>query len=346
MQQADRPIAIDWKDILQRYRRALGAAGNGLVLNPTTEGELVHRAYGIMDETLVALGYASLGPTDPFLNDLTGSKRAQQSVHPSASLQAAQIMFDTLLPALMEQLPDVDTPDGAVAVASALNDSIMHRVTFASVQYVDVLLQHLSVAHREERRHIARDLHDDVAHGIAAGIQRLELSQRQSRSYEGVDELIETAISVLRGTFDQVHELASELRTVLGPRSLAQGIRDHIADMGEQDVKVLFSSSGSEVEIASGSAEEIFLIFREAIMNCRKHARSATQIEVTLTWGTELLLLVADNGNGFRPEDVPRKSIGIWSMGERSAAIGATLVVNSVPGSGTRVELRMPLKGA
>jgi two-component system, NarL family, sensor histidine kinase UhpB len=88
----------------------------------------------------------------------------------------------------------------------------------------------------------------------------------------------------------------------------------------------------------------VFLIFKEALTNAARHA-SARRIEVEIALGArELLLEIRDDGRGFDPR-APRGGRGLSNLARRAAELRATLEIDSAPGRGTRIALRVPLRG-
>jgi signal transduction histidine kinase len=89
-------------------------------------------------------------------------------------------------------------------------------------------------------------------------------------------------------------------------------------------------------------AEALLRIVREGVTNAVRHG-SARKVEVSLTGGDELRLVIADDGAGF-DVDAPRRAdaLGLTSMRERTEGLGGTFRLTSEPGSGTRIEVMLP----
>jgi signal transduction histidine kinase len=277
----------------------------------------------------------------------TGTLRARQNYHPAESLVAAEVLFGVALPLVVERLrlesdesgEDVD----AVDVARALHHAVWRRFPPGAIAYVETIRQRLSVANQESRKRVSRDLHDRVAHGILAGIQRIELSVID----DAADDKAETAnlrdaIAVLRETLDDVQDMATELRQLVGERALDEAIRDYLVDsQGASDVVV--TSHGESRRLAPPIAEEVFTIAREAIRNAREHAGAAS-IRVALTWSADrLVVVVVDDGSGFASGDVRASALGLVGMQERAEMVGGRLECESGAG-GTAISLGLPLE--
>jgi signal transduction histidine kinase len=97
------------------------------------------------------------------------------------------------------------------------------------------------------------------------------------------------------------------------------------------------------VRLRPGIDEEVFKIAQEALQNALRHA-GAERLEVSLREERGALALrVADDGTGFDPAAPRSRSLGLTSMEERAAALGATLRIDSAPGAGTRISLEVPV---
>jgi signal transduction histidine kinase len=190
----------------------------------------------------------------------------------------------------------------------------------------------------EERRRIARDLHDGLAQELAfittqAKSLSMSVSDERatllSRSSERALHESRRAIAALTHPVDEPLEVAltqqaEELSGRLGVR-----VRLHLEPVGR---------------VSAETREALLRIAREAITNAGVHARP-TQITVSLSNHDGINLLVSDNGKGFAPDD-PRfytgGRFGVTSMRERAAALGGTLRLQSRLYGGTKVELHLP----
>ena len=191
-----------------------------------------------------------------------------------------------------------------------------------------------SAAVYEERRRLARDLHDGIAQDlafIASHSQRLDGGDRpevaaliRQAAERALDES-RTAIGVLTRPADE---------------SLCAAIERTVRDLaGRSGVGVslrLEREADAEPEVQ----EALLRIVGEAVNNSVRHGGART-VTVSVEQDPGLRVAVSDNGAGFHPE-ARSGGFGLTSMRERAAAIGAELAVESAPGSGTRVEVRLP----
>ncbi|WP_431279606.1 sensor histidine kinase [Leifsonia poae] len=324
--------------VVEELVRRLAEQGSALTADPTVVTQLRSQVHTILRRTFERLGHPQEARKDPASGSAVGRARARQNIHPADSLAAATLLFDIALGELQAELADHDPAD----VARALNASIMEQVVPASLSYVDILLERLAVAHSEERLGISRELHDRVAHSIAAGIQRIQLSRQPANS---AHDRITEALGLLESALDETRFLALDLRHSVGDKHLDEAIADYVADLGADPPVVEARSEGDRATLQTGVQEEAFVIVREAIHNARRHSR-AERIRVTSIWTpNRLTIAIADDGTGFERDTIRPGALGLIAAQERAELIGADLAIETRPGTGTTVTLTIALKG-
>jgi signal transduction histidine kinase len=195
----------------------------------------------------------------------------------------------------------------------------------------------------EERARLAREIHDGLAQDLwYAKLKQTRLAQvaeLEGESQQLSDEVADAldnalaearhAVAAMRGTSQE-----GPLLDLLG--RLVEDFADRFALRAE------LMTDGSPPEIGARAQVEVVRIVQEALTNVRKHA-DATVVRVGVTTdGGMMRITINDNGRGFRPE-VAHVGVGLDSMRERAALIGATLTITSQPQDGSRVELRLPM---
>jgi PAS domain S-box-containing protein len=196
---------------------------------------------------------------------------------------------------------------------------------------------------REERRRIARDLHDVVLQDLAGTLQSLRLTHLRARSSgQGLDleeelQALRRATSGLRSAiYDLRHE--RERPFVKSVESLVELNRQLTP---ERNLALMIEEEFPKVLPAEVSVE-LLRVLQEALTNARRHS-GARNVEVRLRKEGEAVVVgVTDDGRGF---DYPpaRSGVGLSAMRERAEALGGTIGVESCPGEGTRVTVRVPL---
>jgi signal transduction histidine kinase len=271
-----------------------------------------------------------------------GATRARTGVHPAESLRAAGLLFREALPPLAAAHPELP----AERVAVVLHEVIDTLVLPAAVSYVDVLLARLSDANRDERRRVARDLHDSTSHGIGAAMQGVDLALHLLASGQTPDAgRLRTTRQVLLDTLNEVRGMATRLRDVVGPRSLGQALQEYLDFAVPAGREVVFTDAGEHARpLPVHVKEESYLIIREAVRNSLLHAAGATRLEVHVEVGEgRLRATVADDGSGFDPSAVDgSRTVGLASMQERAEGLGGRVLLQAGPG-GVRLALTVPL---
>jgi signal transduction histidine kinase len=338
--------------VVAALKRRLAETESSLLSDPFIERELVAQVTKILADTFVSLNRpepqrVTEATADGGLENRAaelGQDRARQNIHPVESLHAATQLFDIAFSELADR-PD-PTFDPKLA-ARALHNAIMANLIPASVAYVNVLLERLAVAHTEERLGISRDLHDRVAHGIAAGIQRINLSRIAERNDKDLsDQELALALSLLTGALGETRAIALELRHFVGEKFLDEALVDYITDSDDDRSEVVVANHGNRRRLPSGAQEEAFIIVREAIHNARQHS-NAQKIVVSINWHPSFTeIAVSDDGQGFRHEDVRSGALGLVAAQERAELISADFKIDPGYGSGTTVTLTIPTNHA
>jgi PAS domain S-box-containing protein len=202
-------------------------------------------------------------------------------------------------------------------------------------------------AAEEERRRIARELHDDTAQCLAALMIRLRILQRTE------DEAVREQLMA---------EMKDELdMAVEGVRRISRGLRPPaLEDVGVEaairsHLRTALGRSGMGVEVDMAPVEDLldekgqlvlYRVVQEAVSNVLRHARARTvriMVDVSLE-GERVVAVVEDDGVGFDPEEIllTGEGLGLLGMDERARLAGGRLEIQSRPGAGTRVEIRLP----
>jgi PAS domain S-box-containing protein len=208
-------------------------------------------------------------------------------------------------------------------------------------------------AEAAERELISRELHDRVAHHMGVAHQSLELYAVLSEADpQRAAERLDLARRNIRLALDQTRNLSAELKS-LQEEDLEGGLEAAFLELAEsyvpEGMEMDVSYSGEETSIPTAVGMQVYLAMREAISNAIKHS-GCSRIGVALEVGDgEVRGVVEDDGEGFDPELVeeatPSWGVGLGSMRERLEMLGGSLLVDSEPGEGTKVEMRVPLDG-
>jgi two-component system sensor histidine kinase UhpB len=195
-------------------------------------------------------------------------------------------------------------------------------------------------AQEEERRRLARDLHDEVNQALTAILLRLQaLSQTAPPDLE--DELTELK-RLVNQAMGELLQLARQLRpTALDDHGLLPAMASQVKRFAAQTgIKADLNATGKS-SLAPDEEIAVYRIAQEALANVARHA-DAKNVEVDLRTGDEgVELTVRDDGRGFEP-DRPANGLGLGGMAERARLVGGELTIESRPGAGTELCLRVP----
>lgn len=214
-------------------------------------------------------------------------------------------------------------------------------------------------ARLDERRRIARELHDRLGEVLTVGLRQLDLEEILGLEVQGQ----EVQGQEVEG--QEVHEGQSEIaREVLVEamrrlRLVTSGLRDEpvtsfekaLADFLNRvcaDADVHLVVVGDETWAPAEIIDEAFLIVREALRNALTHGAPQSVVVGVEVTRRELRAWVDDDGKGFACGDdaeSPAAGTGLATMRERARLLGGTLAIVSKPGHGTSVELNVPLPG-
>ncbi|MFQ1000827.1 sensor histidine kinase [Modestobacter sp. SSW1-42] len=337
--------AVD-DEVVAAFLAELTAISPRLGADPDVRAMLAGRARAVLQTTRARLRGRPVPSAEPALADV-GAVRARTQVHPAESLRAASLLFRHALPPLLAQGAALAPgPSGAGRIAVTLHEVIDALVVPAAITYVDVLLSQISDANRDERRRVARDLHDHTSHGIGAAMQGLDLALHLVDTGRPLDpDRLRSTRQLLLETLNDVRSLATRLRDVVGDRSLAQALQEYLDFTVPIGLVATLTEEGEEaVVLPAHVKEESYLIVREAIRNSLVHARGATRLDVTLRLsGAQLTAVVDDDGAGFDPAAVDTsRTVGLASMRERAQGLGGRAALDAGP-DGVRMTLTVPL---
>jgi two-component system sensor histidine kinase UhpB len=198
-------------------------------------------------------------------------------------------------------------------------------------------------AQEEERRRLARDLHDEVNQALTAILLRLE-ALSQAAPPELAEELTELK-RLVNQAMNELLQLARQLRpTALDDHGLLPAMVSQVRRFAAQTgIKADLNATGENMPLQPDEELAVYRIAQEALANIARHA-DASLVEVDLRSGDGgVELKVRDDGRGFSPDHAGHKGgLGLGGMAERARLVGGELTIDSRPGSGTELCLRVP----
>jgi signal transduction histidine kinase len=212
------------------------------------------------------------------------------------------------------------------------------------------LLEKVISAQEDERKRIARELHDDTSQALTSlvvGLKVLEGLHDPAQVRAQVAELRDLAA----GTLDSVHGLALELRpSVLDDLGLVAAVQRHLAALSRiHGLDVDFHTSGLDgVRLPAETETAVYRIIQEALANVIRHSRASGASVVLERRQEALVAIVEDDGRGFDADLLlgSEHSLGLHGMRERSFLVGGKLTIESSPDGGTTVFVQVPLQAS
>lgn len=209
------------------------------------------------------------------------------------------------------------------------------------------LSAHLENVREEERMHIAREIHDELGQQLTALKMDISwLARKVDPGSGAVHDKFGELMAMADSTVQTVRRISSDLRPGmledLGLTATLEWYNEGIARRSGLTIK--FYSRGEEPALPPSVAVTLYRIYQETLTNVIRHA-GATRVEVQLQYGPhELSLSVSDNGKGFDPQEAEqRKTLGLLGLRERVMLIRGELILDSAPGKGTLLSVRVPL---
>jgi len=208
------------------------------------------------------------------------------------------------------------------------------------------LAAHLESVREEERKHVAREIHDEMGQTLTA--LKMDVSLARIGFGDANPQLMKRLQSMTK-LVDRTLEIARHITSSLRPGALDLGILAAIEWLVEEfigytGIPCELVLGDGDIALNESAAAAIFRIVQESLTNIARHSE-ATQAEIIVTRNDDdLCFEVRDNGKGFDPNKVAsRKTFGLAGIRERIAILQGDLVLDSEPGQGTRIRVCIPV---
>ena len=254
--------------------------------------------------------------------------------------------FDTMRMKLSESLESIQRH----------NIELEHRVQERtqqirlSRQKVESLLKKIISSQEEERKRIARGLHDEILQDLSAFLIKLDICKLYPEQFttEKLEEMRGIAIKSL----DDIHHVIQNLRpSVLDDLGLGAAVKWLLdRNLSEKGIQYYLTiDAGMDGRFDPRVEITLFRIIQEAIINIARHAKAENVIVVLRTQDHSVFVDIEDDGEGFDVHSMLRytsdggRGLGLLGMKERTSLLDGKLEVCSAPGSGTKISVRVPL---
>jgi signal transduction histidine kinase len=204
-------------------------------------------------------------------------------------------------------------------------------------------------AQEDERRMIARELHDEVGQTLAAIRVELAFAQRPDADASAIASRLDDVRTITEGALHTIRDLSHLLHpAMLDDLGLIAALESLAASFSSrQGVKVEFRHSNMDTRFSTDLETAVYRIVQEALSNVAKHARART-CRVSITRTRSLVrLAIEDDGSGFAAApggDAARSGLGLIGVRERATLLGGTLNVVTASGEGTRLYVDLPIR--
>jgi signal transduction histidine kinase len=201
----------------------------------------------------------------------------------------------------------------------------------------------------EERRTIARELHDEVGQSLTAIKFELAAAQNAVDEHGGPANLLGDVRPIVEHTLQTVRDLSHMLHpAVLDDLGLSAAVDLHVKEFRRRHaISVELTETGMEERLPREVETVAYRIVQEALTNVAKHAKASSCRVSLVQLARSLVVVVGDDGVGFDQggEAVTghERGLGLVSMSERAMRLGGSLVIESGPGLGTRIVVELPV---
>jgi two-component system NarL family sensor kinase len=221
-----------------------------------------------------------------------------------------------------------------------------------AIERARLFAQSARIGALEERNRLAREIHDTLAQGITAVVLQLEHADALLDARTGrlrIQQSVRQALHQARANLEETRRSVHDLRAApLEGRTLTEALAALVEEWnaqgtGEGDVSAAFELRGESRPLPVRVEIGLYRMAQEALTNIRRHAE-ARHVALRLeTVPHSIRLLIEDDGRGFDTEEVRPGGYGLIGLNERTRLLGGTLLLESSPGAGTRLDITLPL---
>jgi PAS domain S-box-containing protein len=215
-----------------------------------------------------------------------------------------------------------------------------------SYERIEYLAGRLIVAQEEERKYIARELHDDLNQQVAALALGLGKLERQLRNADTpIRNQLEKLEDRLTRLSEQIRRLSHELHSsTLEHVGISAALKLYCVEFAEmQGIRVNLKIEGNIEPMPTDSALCLYRVAQESLRNIVKHSGAKAAEIVMIGSDDSIELRITDEGKGFNPDEVKgRQGLGLVSIAERVKLLRGSFEVNSKPGMGTELRVTIP----
>ncbi len=285
-------------------------------------------------------------------DDRAGADRAHESVVRGQKTYEAEFRLrhkdGHYVHVLSRGFPVRHEPGGPVVRIVGTHFDLTERKRVEAERARTELLARLVFAQEDERRRIAREMHDQFGEQLTALGRCVAMLMEACADHSGLRWQVESLEAIAQQLDRDVDHLVWELRpTALDDLGLRAALASYVQDWSKRvGISARLHTTGlSDSRLASEAETTLYRIAQEALTNVAKHSR-ADSVDVILERRSDhVLLIVEDDGVGFDPAEsgTGSRGFGLLGMQERAALVGASLQIESAAGRGTTILVRMAI---
>lgn len=330
------PVRIFWKDRNSRY---LGA--NNLFLQDA----------GVSDiGQLIGKNDLALFPKDIAEQFQFDDREVIENGIPKLNIEESLQTPDGRTAWLLTNKVPMKSRDGAVVgVLGAYLDITHLRDMEQKLEESNTQLRELTIRREEareaERRRIAQDLHDELGQMLTT----LRLEASLCRIQYGADNQplrtkLQNFIEHIDATIQVVRNVASQLRPAALDMGIGPALEWRVDEFAQHTgIACTLTMGSGDIHLDMDQASNVYRIVQESLTNIMRHAK-ASKVEIRLQrLGDGYLLEVQDDGVGFEPDLLRKKTFGLMGIRERALVLGGSLNISSAPGRGTKLSIHFPM---
>lgn len=226
------------------------------------------------------------------------------------------------------------------------HDITAHMQAEESLQREHQVLRQMLKAQDRERQLIAYEIHDGIAQQLTAATMQFQtVGQLQNQDHQQASDCYSAGLHMLKESLAEARRLISGLRPpILDESGVVAAIAHLIHDvMAQHGSEVEFHSSVKFKRLEPMLENAVFRIVQESLTNVCRHSSSDKARVRLMQKGDRVQVEVEDWGIGFDPNSVEEKSFGLAGIRERSRLLGGQATIDSTPGEGTRIVVKLPL---
>ncbi|AOM82342.1 sensor histidine kinase [Salisediminibacterium beveridgei] len=198
----------------------------------------------------------------------------------------------------------------------------------------------------QERSRLARELHDSVSQQLfAASMMMATINETGAQKDPAIQKQLEMVGRMVDQSQLEMRALLLHLRPVaLKGKTLGEGLNELLLEL-KQKVPMTMEVKLEEIDLDKGIEDHLFRIAQEAISNTLRHAEAGKLSVILVLRDQNVIMRIRDDGKGFDMKSVRQHgSYGLENMRERAEEVGGSLKLISVPGEGTQLEVKVPIR--